>query len=46
MVTCVYECVSEYLHASQRGGGLCFDSIRCTDFDLPSLTLSQSHAFK
>lgn len=37
---CAYEYMSECLYASQRGGGLCFDSIRCTGFNLPPLQLS------
>lgn len=39
---CVYECMSDCLYASRRGGGLCFDSIRCTDSNLPLLHLSLS----
>lgn len=34
---CVCECMSECSYASQRGGGQCLDSIRCTGFNLPLL---------
>lgn len=37
LCVCVYECMSDCLYASQRGGGLCLDSIRCTCFNLPPL---------
>lgn len=41
---CVYECMSDCLYASRRGGGLCFDSIRCTGFNLPTSFTSFSQS--